>query len=82
MIARAATDDVDVVDGVDIVIVEREVIEEHVAVLDRTADGIAHGTRLLVDLLEHEIGETAALGILGVPVDVHGLGARRARPVR
>ena len=73
MIARAAADDIDVVNGIDIVIAKREVIEEHVAVLDCAADGIAHGTRLLVDLLEHEIGETAALGILGVPVDVHGL---------
>ena len=85
MIARAAADDVDVVNGIDIVIVKREVIEEHVAVLDRAADGIAHGTRLLVDLLEHEVRKTAALGVLGVPVDVHGLEldglARRAEVI-
>lgn len=73
MVARSAADDVDVVDGVDVIVVEREAVEEHVAVLDGTADSVAHGTRLFEDFLEHEIGEAAALGVFGIPIDMRGL---------
>ncbi len=77
MVARAAADDVDAVDRLDVVIVQVELVEKHAAVLDGAGDGVAHGARLLEDLFQHEIRVAAALGALGIPIDVRERGLDR-----
>ena len=43
-------------------------------IVDATADRVAHGLGLLVDLFEHEVLEAALLCGIHVPLDVNRLG--------
>ena len=70
MVARAAADDVDRVDGLNVVFVEVKLVEEHATVFHLAGDGVAHGAGLLKNLLEHEVGIAALFRIGHVPVHV------------
>src|SRR5581483_6478777 len=61
MPARAARGDIDAAEVAEVVLRYAHVIEENVAGIERHAPqrGIADGTRLLVNFLEHEMLEAA-----------------------
>ena len=66
---RAAGDDVDLLDLRPLVGRELQVVEEDLArLLEHAAgEGVAHGARLLVDLLEHVVPVAFLLGHHGIP---------------
>ena len=77
MVAGAACDDVDAIDGRELFEIERELVELQMAVHHAPRKGVADGARLLEDLLHHEVGVPAALGGRDIPVDMHDLGFDR-----
>ena len=68
----AASRDVHLVELAEIVVGDVHLVEEHLAGVERDAAqrGVAHGARLLVDFLQHEMLEAALLRHDGVPGDV------------
>ena len=75
MVRSAARDDEDAVDVVELLERETELVDVELARRRHAAhEGVANDTRLLVDLLEHEIGVAALLGHVEVPVHVRDLG--------
>ena len=75
MVRSAARDDEDAVDVVELLEREPQLVDVELAGSRHAAhEGVAHDARLLVDLLEHEIGVAALLGHVEVPVHVRDLG--------
>ncbi len=75
MVARAAGDDVDAIDEVELLEGEAQFVDVELAVGTHAAhQRVAHDARLLADLLEHEVGVAALLGHVDVPVHVGDLG--------
>ena len=74
MVAGSARDDVHAIDGSQLVIVQRKLVELQVPVHHAPGKRVADGTRLFVDLLEHEVGVAALLGGVDVPVHVRDFG--------
>ena len=70
VVGGAARDDVDVPESVYIVRADGETVKPDFPVAQIRGDRAADGLRLLVDLLEHEVGVAALLGGGHVPVDV------------
>ncbi len=70
MVRRAAGDDVDAVDEVELLGREVELVDLQRAGGQAPGQGVADDARLLVDLLEHEVGVAALLGHVQVPVHV------------
>ena len=82
---RAAGNERDAVDVREVRVREAGVVRENRARLERDAaeDGVAHGRRLLEDLLEHEVLVAGLLRGDGIPCDARGrLGDDRAGEIR
>ena len=75
MVRRAAGNDIDFVEVVEIVGRPLELVHDDALAVfgDALAHRIANCLRLLVDFLEHEVLETALFGCLGIPVDLEDL---------
>ena len=75
VVAGTAGDDVDTVDVVELLERKAQLVDVELAGRRHTADQrVAHDARLLVDLLEHEVGIAALFGHIQIPVDVGDLG--------
>ena len=77
MIRRAAGDDVHAVDKVELLQREVQLVDGQRAVHQAPRQRVADHARLLVDLLQHEVGVAALLGHIEIPVDVRHLGLVR-----
>ena len=82
MVSRAAGDDVNLIEGIEVIRIPLELVhDDGLAVFrDALAHRVADSLRLLVDLLEHEVLVAALLGSFCIPVDLkdllrHGLTA-------
>ena len=69
MIARAAGDDIELVDPAQLLVAHFQFVEDDAPLADARGDGLADGLGLLHDLLEHEVRVTALLRVADVPVD-------------
>ena len=75
MVGGAARNHVDAIYVVELLERETELVDVELTGGGHAADeGVAHDARLLVDLLEHEVGVAALLGHVEVPIDVGDLG--------
>ena len=74
MVAGAARDDVNTVDEVELLHGKVQLIDGKGAAHQTARQRIADDARLLVDLLEHEVGVSALLGHVEVPVNVRDPG--------
>ena len=70
MVGRAAGDHVHAVDEVELLHGQIELVDRKRAVHEATGQRVADDARLLVNLLEHEVGIAALLRHVDVPVDV------------
>ena len=70
MVARAARDDVHTVDEVELLRRQVELVDGERAVHKSPSERVADDARLLVDLLQHEIGVAALFGQVKVPIDM------------
>ena len=68
MVGRAAGDDEDAGDLLDVLLRQVQVLHHNPAVPDAGRDGLAHGLGLLHDLLEHEVGIAPLLRGGHIPV--------------
>ncbi len=75
MISRAAGNDINLVEGIEIVCIPFELIhDDGLAILSNAlAHRVADSLRLLVDFLEHEVLIAALLSSFGIPVDFENL---------
>ena len=75
MVSRAAGDDVNLIEGIEVIRIPLELVhDDGLAVFrDALAHRVTDSLRLLVDFLEHEVLVTALLGSLGIPVDLKDL---------
>ena len=74
MVAGAARDDVDAVDEVELFHGKVQLVDGKGAAHQTARKRVADDARLLVDLLEHEVGISALLGHVEVPIHVRDLG--------
>ena len=74
MVAGAARDDVNAIDEVELLHGKVQLIDGKGAAHQTARQRIADDARLLVDLLEHEVGVSALLGHVEVPINVRDLG--------
>ena len=70
MVARAATDDVDTIDEVQLLSREAQLIDHDLLIREAPRERIAHHAWLLMDLFEHEIRVATALSHIDIPVDM------------
>ena len=75
MVCRTAGNDVDLVEGVEVICIPLELVhDDGLAVLrDALTHRVADCLRLLIDLLEHEVLVAALLSCLSIPVDLKDL---------
>ena len=70
MVARAACDDVHAVDEIELLGCHVELVDLEPTAHEASGERIADDARLLVNLLEHEVGISALLGNVHVPRDM------------
>ena len=70
MVARAATDDVDTIDEVQLLSCEAQLVDHDLLIREAPCERIAHHAWLFMDLFEHEIRVAAALSHIDIPVDM------------
>ena len=70
MVARATCDDIHAVDGCQLVVIERQLVELQMAVHHATGKRVANRARLLIDFLQHEIGETTLFSCGNIPINM------------
>ena len=70
MVARATCDDIHAVDGCQFVVIERQLVELQMAVHHAAGKRVANRARLLVDFLQHEIGETTLFSCGNIPINM------------
>ena len=73
MIGRAAADDIQTAHILDCFLVQCQLRQVDFTVLQARRDRVAHGRRLFIDLLHHEMLIAALFGSLGIPFDGCGL---------
>ena len=69
MVGGAAGDDVDLMQGADVLLIQRQILQHHLVVLDAGKQALAQGIGLFHDLLDHEVLIAALLGGGDLPVD-------------
>ena len=70
MVARATCDDIHAIDGRQLVVIERQFVELQMAVHHASSKRIANRARLLVDFLQHKIGETTLFSCGNIPINM------------
>ena len=78
MVARAAGDHVDAVDEVELLVGEPQLVDIELAAVHAPHERVAYHARLLVDLLEHEVGVAALLRHVDIPIDMGDGGLDRS----